>query len=237
MKKITRNIHDSGAKHKENVERFLREQNQRGREKEADTARMNKQMEAIEKAALEQYQQDIKAGLAQPSSSSPAQTKVQATPTASSGLGKAEPGQPGAVASPKRADTSSAAGTVVKKPKPSSEQEALESGSKPTIIRDETVGQPGEWQTVEAPMPPKRGQDDKIPKKDESGSHYVPGAEDDDGDADPEDLRSFKIEEKTYPVDSTLPDENGDNGDDSGVAVFKKRKAGASKPRNIRRKL
>lgn len=185
---------------------------------------------------MEQYEQDIKAGLAQPTSSFTAQKKDQGASTASSGSGKTEPGKPDAVASSKRAETSLAVG-IVKESKPSSEQETHESEPKPTIARDETVGQPGEWQTVEAPVRKKQEPDDKIPRKDESGSHYVPGAEDDDGDADPEDLRSFKIEEKTYPVDSALHDEDGDNGDDSGVAVFKKRKAGVSKSRNIRRKV
>ena len=81
----------------------------------------------------------------------------------------------------------------------------------------------------------KRGQDGNIKKEDESGNHIVPGADDDgEGAADPEDLRGFKIVEKTYPVDGD--EDDGAAAEGSGGSLFKKRKGGANKPKNIRRK-
>ncbi|KAI8601342.1 hypothetical protein EDD21DRAFT_374720 [Dissophora ornata] len=240
--KSTRNIHDSGTKHKENVERFLREQNQRGRDKEAETARVNKQMEAIEKAALKQYQLDVDAGLVKPSTSSPASTMgaaVQATNAAPppAPVTKDPSGSKPALATPSPSSDSSS-GPSADATGSNSEPVAAKAAIEASVSkRDEAVGQPGEWQTVEVPASratQNQGQGEKDTGKDEGGNHYVPGADDEDGEADPEDLRGFKIVEKTYPVEAELP---GEDGEDSGAAVFKKRKAGASKPRNIRRKL
>ncbi|KAG0304574.1 hypothetical protein BGZ98_005322 [Dissophora globulifera] len=247
--KATKNIHDNGTKHKENVERFLREQNQRGKDKEADTARMNKQMDAIEKAALKQYQLDVEAGLVQPSASSPAPTKVlsahseRSAPLSISAAPGVPASKPTTGAPSSSSDSTSGAAVTV-----AAAADATGSNSEPVVaktpaapipitIRNESVGQPGEWQTVEVPAPRptnRRDGGEANTKKDEDGSHYVPGADDDDEEADPEDLRGFKIVEKTYPVEPELP---GEDGEDAGAAVFKKRKAGASKPRNIRRKL
>lgn len=213
------------------MERFLREQNQRGREKEAEAAKMNKQMEAIEKAAMEQYQKDIQAGLAQTSSSPASLASAGKVGAGKTGAGTSSPEASAKASKPNSASIATSGAAA----KSSSEAEPSEAGSK-SIARDETVGQPGEWETVEPPKP--RQESERNPRKDEGGDHYVPGAEDDGGEADPEDLRSFKIEEKIYPVDSAQDEEDQDNGDgSSSVAVFKKRKAGASKPRNIRRKL
>ncbi|KAF8955789.1 WW domain binding protein 4, partial [Entomortierella lignicola] len=233
--KSTRNIHDAGTKHKENVERFLREQNQRGRDKEAETNKMNKQMEAIEKAAMKQYQLDVEAGLVQPSGSSPTPTKGAIAPSPVQ-----KPPPPVLLAS-SSSDTKKAATGSNSEPvaKPAAKAE-----TKPTIpvaSRDETVGQPGEWQTVEAPAPrpvskSEQGENGQKKEKDEGGNHYIPGADDDEDEADPEDLRGFKIVEKTYPVEADIPGGDGET-ESTGAAVFKKRKGGASKPRNIRRKL
>ncbi|KAF9356675.1 hypothetical protein BGX26_004911 [Mortierella sp. AD094] len=239
--KSTRNIHDSGTKHKENVERFLREQNQRGKDKEAETARTNKQMEAIEKAAMKQYQLDVEAGLVQPSGSSPTPTKGPAIPPT-----KVTPEQKPPASAPPSSNL--LLGTKVtatgSNADPVAAPVAKAEAATPTTSkssRDETVGQPGEWQTVEVPVPrsvPKAEQGDSGNKNDnnEGGNHYVPGADDDEDEADPEDLRGFKIVEKTYPVETDVHGDDGE-GESTGAAVFKKRKAGASKPRNIRRKL
>ncbi|KAG0261185.1 WW domain binding protein 4 [Mortierella polycephala] len=223
--KSTRNIHDSGVKHKENVERFLREQNQRSRDKETETARTNKQMEAIEKAALKQYQLDVEAGLVQPSTSFPA-VASPATVAAESVSSKSE-SSPTILGSKKPTASTGSNSVPVAEPKAPAAKPA-----------DKTIGQPGEWQTVES-TGQKHGQDKKSDgKKDEERSHYVPGADEDDGEADPEDLRGFKIVEKAYPIDDELVGNNdADGGEGSaGAAVFKKRKAGANKSRNIRRK-
>ncbi|KAF9287734.1 hypothetical protein BGZ68_001343 [Mortierella alpina] len=231
--KSTRNIHDSGVKHKENVERFLREQNQRSKDKDAEKARTDKQMEAIEKAAMKQYQLDVEAGLVKPPTSSPVQTPVPALAPAPA---------------PKTQDASDKVPSESK----ADENEGTGSNSVPVAVpvakatsdkpKDETVGQPGEWQTVEVPTTSHSSTTQRREQgnsggsqKGEGGSHHVVGADDDDGEIDPEDLRGFKIVEKTYPVE----DDVGANGDEesAGAVVFKKRKGGANKPRNIRRKL
>ncbi|KAG0048670.1 hypothetical protein BGZ83_006409 [Gryganskiella cystojenkinii] len=244
--KSTRNIHDSGNKHKENVERFLRDQSQKGRQKEADTARMNKQMDAIEKAALKQYKLDVEAGLV--------------TPTAdmTAALEALEASETAATSSAKKPDSSAAKSTSAatlratgsnSEPLPSDRVKKEESQEPPKPVRDETVGQAGAWETVEAPAPlvsssssssrnTKKDQGGKIKSEDEGGNHIVPGADDDDdGVADSEDLRGFKIVEKTYPIDDDDDEGAATTTDGSGGSLFKKRKGGASKPKNIRRKL
>ncbi|KAG0212098.1 hypothetical protein BGX28_006859 [Mortierella sp. GBA30] len=231
---VTRNIHDSGVKHKENVERFLREQNQRSKDKDAETARMNKQMEAIERAAMKQYQLDVEAGLVNPSASVPVPTPHKdssTTVTVSTEMKTESSVKESSKVDDKKEATGSNSVPVA----------AAETTLSPRRTKDETVGQPGEWQTVEVPtptprVPEKRGQGNRDDsRKDEGGNHYVPGADDEDGEADPEDLRGFKVVEKTYPVDDDLGANEGEES--TGGAVFKKRKGGASKPRNIRRKL
>ncbi|CAO3574084.1 unnamed protein product [Mortierella alpina] len=194
-------------------------------------------MEAIEKAAMKQYQLDVEAGLVQPSTSASAFTSQIETPAlAPAPAAKKED------ASEKESSTGKAEA-----------KEGTGSNSVPLAVpevpkatsdkpKDETVGQPGEWQTVEVPTRShsstakgrEQGNGSGLPKG-EGGSHYVVGADDDDGEVDPEDLRGFKIVEKTYPVEDDLA-ADGDE-ENAGAAVFKKRKGGASKPRNIRRKL
>lgn len=114
-----------------------------------------------------------------------------------------------------------------------------------TSVKDETIGQPGAWETVEAPEPiassstssSKRDIDGNIKNEDGSESHIVPGADDDEeGAADPEDLKGFKIVEKTYPVDGDEDELDGAAAEGSGGSLFKKRKAGG-KAKNTRRKL
>ncbi|KAF9110392.1 hypothetical protein BGX27_006422 [Mortierella sp. AM989] len=205
--KSTRNIHDSGTKHKENVERFLREQNQRGRDKEAETAKMNKQMEAIEKAAMRQYQLDVEAGLVSPSGTSSASTKGTKTPPAKV-TPEQKPTPSASLLSSSSAGTKGAATGSNTEPVVAPVAKAeVAIPSTPTNAKDETVGQPGEWQTVEVPAP-RLAQEDKGKNADgkEGGNHYVPGADDDDGEADPEDLHGFRIMEKTYPVEPKMDD-------------------------------
>ena len=195
---------------------------------------------------MKQYQLDVDAGLVKPSTSSQASTKgttEQATSSAPppAAATKDPSGSKPAVATPSPSSDSPSgpkADATGSNSEPVAAKVAIAASvSKPASIRDEAVGQPGEWETVEVPASrttQNQGQEERDTKKDEGGNHYVPGADDEDEEVDPEDLRGFKIVEKTYPVEAELP---GEDGEDSGAAVFKKRKAGASKPRNIRRKL
>ncbi|KAF9170145.1 hypothetical protein BGX20_009384 [Mortierella sp. AD010] len=190
-------------------------------------------MDAIEKAAMKQYQLDVEAGLVQPSGSSPIPGKEPATPPAKAASEQKPPTLLGSKTTATGSNADPVAAPVAKA------EAATAKTSNPT--RDETVGQPGEWQTVEVPAPrsvpkPEKGEGGNKNENNEGGNHYVQGADDDEGEADPEDLRGFKIVEKTYPVETDAHGDDGEGGS-TGVAVFKKRKAGASKPRNIRRKL
>ncbi|KAK3812678.1 MAG: hypothetical protein J3R72DRAFT_462629 [Linnemannia gamsii] len=225
--KSTRNIHDQGSKHKENVERFLRETNQRGRDREAESARMDKQMDAIEKAAMKQYQLDVEAGLVQPSTV--AQKGATAAADATTTKTPAKDLEPTPTGTGLLKVTASLASMPSKEKEDSEEgKEDTESPNSepvatapPVKAKDETIGQPGEWETVEAPVHRQKA---------------VAEDEDEDVAGNPEDLKRFKIVEKTYPVDND-DDFAGEDGAGGGSAVFKKRKGGVGKPRNIRRKL
>ncbi|KAG0019827.1 WW domain binding protein 4 [Podila clonocystis] len=236
--KSSRNIHDNGSKHKENVERFLREQNQRSRDKEINAAKMDKQMEAIERAAMEQYQRDVEAGLVAGSAPPPPKQS-----TLSSSLST--------TSAPPQPQTTSSTVTMDLKAQidPSDHSNTQKSTDpEPPVTPtpkpvDETVGQPGEWQTVEVRSTPsnrlssRSNEPGQTKEGDRSSSHYVAGADDDDdGEHDPEDLRGFKVVEKTYPTEHQGDSDEGSKMDD-GAPMFKKRKAGAGKPRNIRRKV
>ncbi|KAG0373157.1 Mismatch repair endonuclease pms2 [Mortierella sp. AD032] len=225
--KSTRNIHDQGSKHKENVERFLRETNQRGRDREAESARMDKQMDAIEKAAMKQYQLDVEAGLVQ--LSTVAQKGATAAADATTTKTPAKDVEPTPTGTGLLKVTASLASVPSKEKEDSEEgKEDTESPNSepiatapPVKAKDETIGQPGEWETVEAPVHQQKA---------------VVEDEDEDVAGNPEDLKRFKIVEKTYPVDND-DDFAGEEGAGGGSAVFKKRKGGVGKPRNIRRKL
>ncbi|KAF9537565.1 hypothetical protein EC957_007961 [Mortierella hygrophila] len=236
--KSTRNIHDQGTKHKENVERFLREQNQRGRDREVESARMDKQMDAIEKAAMKQYQLDVEAGLVQPSAAMKAAQSEATLSTAKSSTKNSEPtptgllkvsSTPTPAPAPETTTIETAAADELGEGKTDvgSGTEIVAASEPVKAKKDETVGQPGEWETVEAPPAPKTSS-----QQNNRDSNGVIVDEDEDVAGNPEDLRRFKIVEKTYPLDDD--DLAGEGG---GSAVFKKRKGGVGKPRNIRRKL
>ncbi|KAF9144150.1 hypothetical protein BG015_000194 [Linnemannia schmuckeri] len=248
--KSTRNIHDQGTKHKENVERFLREQNQRGRDREAESARMDKQMDAIEKAAMRQYQLDVEAGLVQPSASMKAAQSEAISSTAKPSAKDSEPTSTGllkvsSTSAPASESTLTETVTVEKSEGKTDAGSNTEPVVAPTLVKvkkDETIGQPGEWETVEAPAPKASLSQGRKDKKDGSngGSSTSTSAinrdDDEDVEGNPEDLRRFKVVEKTYPGDNDdlVGEEDGAGG---GSVVFKKRKGGVGKPRNIRRKL
>ncbi|KAF9577550.1 WW domain binding protein 4, partial [Lunasporangiospora selenospora] len=254
--KATRNIHDSGTKHKENVERFLREQNQRGRQRDVDAAKLNKQMDDIEKAAMKQYQLDIEAGLVssslpQPSVIPSGSNSAAPATESESGLGSTPPSKPVSSSSkdeptaPASATGSNNVPLASKKVKPTPKETRP---TTPKVKRDETIGQPGEWQTTEStqssePREEKRKREEDVEEEPEGEEKVTPSREsvadnhEDEETVDPEDLRGFQVVEKTYPLEDEdlLQDKDGDAS--SGAAMFKKRKGGAAKARNIRKRL
>ncbi|KAF9903347.1 hypothetical protein EC991_003886 [Linnemannia zychae] len=192
-------------------------------------------MDAIEKAAMKQYQLDVEAGLVQPSAAMiVAQKEAEAATMAKEPAVDSKPTSTGLL----KVTSSPAPASTTEKENSNKDKEDGQPSLEPAVVtppvkpKDETVGQPGEWQTVEAPV------SEALPSQRQGTTGGGVIVEDDDEEAagNPEDLKRFKIVEKTYPVD----DDDGVMGEDGasgGPAVFKKRKGGASKARNIRRKL
>ncbi|KAG0256304.1 hypothetical protein DFQ27_005781 [Actinomortierella ambigua] len=262
--KVTRKTHDSGTKHKENVERFLRDQNQRSRDKIADDAKLKKEMDAIEKAAQLQYQKDVEAGLIAPppggfppaTSSSTTAAIGAATSTSSTSTPTSSSSAAAAASADKDKSTSSStssptASTKTDGSKTSSTAPVTKDESPSRVEkRDETIGQPGQWQTIERRVSgsSKRSREndgDQEGKKDEQRrgprlSSSVQGADLDDEEVDPEDLRGFKVVEKTWPGEKPAFDEQQEEGgkgeEETAGSMFKKRKGNVSKTRNIRKK-
>ncbi|KAG0223722.1 hypothetical protein BGW42_005707 [Actinomortierella wolfii] len=242
--KVTRKTHDAGTKHKENVERFLRDQDQRSRDKLAEEAKLKKEMEAIEKAAQLQYQRDVEAGLiAPPPGGFPPATRTSASTAVPPASAAKESSTSSSTStptptSPKTASTSDKK-ALASKDQPSSPKQAVE-------VRDETIGQPGQWQTVETPSNKRtrakaEEQDDATATKNQGRegprlSSSIQGADLDDEEGDPEDLREFKIVERTWPNEKPSMENEDEEEGGGGGSMFKKRKGNAGKTRNIRKK-
>jgi hypothetical protein len=188
---------------------------------------------------MKQYQLDVEAGLVTPSAALKASQTEASSSTTKPSAKDSEPTSTGLlkVSSTPAPESES---TVTDTTREGSEEGKADTGTNTEsdaaatpvkAKKDETIGQPGEWETVEAPTP-KATSSSQQNKKDSSSRGGVVEEDDEDVAGNPEDLRRFKIVEKTYPVDD---DDLAGEGD--GSAVFKKRKGGVGKPRNIRRKL
>lgn len=195
---------------------------------------------------MRQYQLDVEAGLVQPSAamkatqseatSSAAKSSTKDSESTSTGLLKVS-STPTPASAPETTTTVTAAADESGKGKTDvgSGIEPVAAPAPVTAKKDETIGQPGEWETVEAtPASKASSQPNKNDTRDGCSGDIVD--EDEDVAGNPEDLRRFKIVEKTYPLDDDDLAGEGE-GAGGGSAVFKKRKGGVGKPRNIRRKL
>ena len=194
---------------------------------------------------MRQYQLDVEAGLVQPSTAMKAAQSEPTSSTAKPSTKNSEPTPTGllkvsSTPTPAPALETTTAGTATadeseeRKTVVGSDIEPIAAPAPVKAKKDETIGQPGEWETVEAPSAPKSSSQQNKDTKDGSSSVIVD--EDEDVAGNPEDLRRFKIVEKTYPLDDDDLAGEGE-GASGGSAVFKKRKGGVGKPRNIRRKL
>ncbi|KAG0344010.1 hypothetical protein BG004_004817 [Podila humilis] len=200
---------------------------------------------------MEQYQRDVEAGLVPGSASHPPKltgkpSSTVSTSPPSSFTQPPTPPAPSAAAPPSAADLK----TETTQDSTELEQAATLPAKPVPEPVDETIGQPGQWQAVEVPASrlgsgklnenKGGGVNNKNSNSSSSPSHHVAGADDDeDEEHDPEDLRGFKVVEKTYPTDNQS-DQEGDSKNkdgENGAPMFKKRKAGATKTRNIRRKV
>jgi hypothetical protein len=187
------------------VEKFLRDVYKRGKESQKEKAEIQKELERIEQAAISSYNSKDAAG----------GPKIQ-LPTL--------PNKPAAKST-----------KPASKPKSSAppKQTPVEPFEMPIPKEPRSEAAPGEWTVVSKPV--KNVKEGTASDKNRSSTtHDLKPEMQDDFAAYEEDLRSYKIKEKSYPEDAYV--EDTDEKKDEG-AVFKKRKLGAQgKGRNIRKK-
>ncbi|GAB5591912.1 WW domain binding protein 4 [Umbelopsis nana] len=200
-------IHENGKAHKEMVEKFLRDVYKRGKESQKEKAEVQKELERIEQAAISSYNSKD-AGFGSRIKLPPAPSKPPAAAKSSKPAPKSQP------------------------PPAPKQSEPFEMPV-PRAMQAEAA--PGEWTIVTKPVSEAKSDSDVADTKRPTTTHDLRPEMQDDFAADEEDLRSFKIQEKSYPEDTFVNDE--ENKDDGGGVVFKKRKLGGqAKGRNIRKK-
>ncbi|KAG2173738.1 hypothetical protein INT43_005158 [Umbelopsis isabellina] len=200
-------IHENGKAHKEMVEKFLRDVYKRGKQANKDKEEVQKELQRIEQAAISSYNsRDAGAG-----------PKMKLPPSAPSN-------KPSTLSKPATKPKSKPAPA----PPPKQPTEPFEM---PVPREMAAEAGPGEWTVVSKPVV-REEKKDRSEKA--STTHDLRPEMQDEFAADEEDLRHFKIQEKSFPEDSFV--EAGTNNDEGGV-VFKKRKLGGQgKARNIRKK-
>ncbi|CAG8482488.1 12851_t:CDS:2 [Funneliformis mosseae] len=216
--KPSRTMHEQGKKHKENVEKFLRDIRRRDHENRKEDEKTKRELDRIERAAMKQYKKDII--LEAPGAS-------MATFTSKSNT-KAPPGKSSLSEHDMIYASSGAESSSYIPPADSFDPTEL---NKKSGSGDGTEVVIGEWRPVTPPAVPQKSQVDN-----ESKSQETIPQEDDEDEEDPDDLRNFKVVEKTFPLDNQIP-EDSIKDEDSSKVTFKKRKfAGKVKTRNIRKK-
>ncbi|KAJ1979432.1 WW domain binding protein 4 [Dimargaris verticillata] len=236
--KATRNIHENGKKHRENVAQFLRDIDKKSRadlEQEKETQR---QLTLIEEAAARQYSQDLQSS--HPGAST---TTSAATPPLSRTTPPVpHPAQPTYTRLPK-AHVPPKTRALTTEPKGLTAAEAMVT--------------PGVWELVDTPDPTTEPVADTTltqtspvqepslaPTLEQAPITKTPAATAaHDNDSDPEDLAGFRIREKQPPEDMTLPfsgtatSAGGTSSSAPAEGLFKKRKAGGqAKQRKLRTK-
>ncbi|CAO3668501.1 unnamed protein product [Umbelopsis ramanniana] len=188
------------------VEKFLRDVYKRGKESQKEKAEVLKELERIEQAAISSYNSKDAAG--------GPKIQLPTLPNKSAAKSSKSASKPKTSAPPKQVPAEPFEMPIPKEP------------------RSEAA--PGEWTVVSKPVENRK--DVTAPDKNQSSTtHDLKPEMQDDFAAYEEDLRSYKIKEKSYPEDAYVED-NDDEKKDEGV-IFKKRKLGGQgKGRNIRKK-
>ncbi|KAG0172366.1 hypothetical protein DFQ28_003865 [Apophysomyces sp. BC1034] len=223
-------IHEGGLAHKNQVERFLRDVYKRGHQEQKQAESVRRELQRIEKAALQTFvSKDIGNESSLPSSSAAAAKIAQNRTAAFSTLPKA----------PKRSYN-----YALPPPPDIPEPDLSHLQGREEWAPRSAVALPGEWQIVK-PTPPPESEAATTESKEGKTTHdQRPEFQDDEEEHDEEDLRNFKIREKEYPGHAfeTKPEEDEAEGTDAAEngGLFKKRKAPQSnikmKKRNIRKK-
>ncbi|KAI9590988.1 hypothetical protein BDF19DRAFT_456808, partial [Syncephalis fuscata] len=229
---ISRKHHEDGRKHKGNVERFLRDVHTRTRKEKEDAEYMAREMAKIDQAAHAKYNLDLGRG-----------SVVHGSDVAIATMGAPSP-------------------SVVSKSKASLSTAKVETSSR---ARDRTAAattqvqaqMPFDYQKVNNRSQPVVGSsvaNDALLEDEEEEKAQIEINPD-----DPDDLRNFKVVEKTHPTEfdakedinyrntgltSTFStkvkkEEEDEEGSSGGGSLFKKRKAPnltTNRSRNIRRK-
>ncbi|KAJ3082851.1 hypothetical protein HK102_001431 [Quaeritorhiza haematococci] len=226
--KVSKQTHEGGRKHKENVERFLRDVRKRDEERRKDEDKTKRMLEKIEKAAMKQYAQDLA-----PSSSDPSNPSLPAsssTPLPSSS----------------RTNPSTSTSTTTQKPKDVELAQSAISAQPIAPLKElfhqPDVGAPGPWMPVETPSKSSTS----TSQQGTEGKGKVEEVDEDDEWNLDERLDEFKLVERVVKVDNEEDEDTAGNeggggssaGSGSGEGgLFKKRKiAGKGKQRNIRQK-
>ncbi|CAB4445659.1 unnamed protein product [Rhizophagus irregularis] len=216
--KPSRTMHEQGKKHKENVEKFLRNIRRKDHENRKEEEKTRRELERIERAAMKQYKKDI---ILEVPGASIASLKSTSNTNA-----------PPVISSFSEHDVIYAGSTT--------NYTELAELSKSGKSADGTEAVIGEWRPVTPPPAPPPAPPVNNALETDQGNNTSTSQEailqDDEEDEDPDDLRNFKVVEKTFPLDDQIPEDIlKDN--DSGKVTFKKRKlASQSNTRNIRKK-
>ncbi|KAI8326259.1 hypothetical protein GQ54DRAFT_294951 [Martensiomyces pterosporus] len=222
-------MHESGVKHKENVQRYLRRVDKEAEAKESAEAKLRSQLESIERAAALSYTKDVGGEV---ESSSAASSAAAAT-------GKAAPS-----VIDKKKDEAQMNGAVLRLD-PAEEQGAAGSSMSTGSLRPADAGIVGAWEVVEEACPGGSDQDQagssisKPPATEGSSENAVAnlrGAEwIDEEDSPSQALEEFDIAEKTVAA----PQASAAAAASTEIAgLFKKRRTASNRnARNQRRKV
>lgn len=224
--KISRTNHDTGNKHKNNVQRYLRQVVKSKEQKKREEIEASKILAQVEQAAMKAFQKDVETGLVSaPSSSStssfmPPAMISKKLPTKQQGSGN----PPSFYAQNQQPKKSNEQGQT-------QEEEAAEEEEDKDPYAS-TI--PGAWETVEIP-PPVKTYTAKVKTEDEKtdiptssggtklGSMFIP----DEEDGDHENLRNFRVVEKKVSLnddEEELGDDDSQNSGSDGDGAGKKRK-------------
>ncbi|RIA94479.1 hypothetical protein C1645_561485 [Glomus cerebriforme] len=211
--KPSRTMHEQGKKHKENVEKFLRDIRRRDHENRKEEEKTKRELERIERAAMKQYKKDIILEAPGASMASLTSTSNINAPRVTSSFSEHDIIYAGPVAASNYTDLT---------------ELSKNAGGTEAVI--------GEWRPVTPPSAPSENDTLKTDQANDESKSQNAILQDDDEEEDPDDLRNFKVVEKTFPLDDQIPEDHTKDKDSSKV-TFKKRKfVGQAKTRNIRKK-
>ncbi|CAG8469268.1 12026_t:CDS:2 [Ambispora leptoticha] len=226
-------MHESGKKHKENVEKFLRNIYRREEETKKEDDKVKRELQRIERAAMKQYKKDV--GLAETGAS---------LNTLRSAIDNAVANAPPPSTDEREAyyKTSLPSSSALYYSDTTTVTAQLESDSSTLVtsleISEVTAEEDSQIAIIDAPNKPEDRDTTAASSKqegkfdDKTNRDYIPSIEEyeEEEEDDPDNLLNFKVIEKTLPI-------NNDAIADEKV-ILKKRKIGkeGKQPKKIRKK-